>query len=360
MTELPEESIKTVPEFSGNIFIFHAFDVGEDINLAAIKKSGKLLFQPTLVPKYFKNYHTPLTVELPHPQHTNRCIGANLYHFGAIGLMYQIPFTETLETLRQDLNAINNTFQEQSVSDAHNLFNKIKSSIYQPNFFQHRTSYLIIQVDPKSGIIDIDQLKQRYGSIIASMLRFEAEQLSEHQKNEILAENIGYYRGDLVIIDTECAFVYDSDYHELLDFFEFANIQQLELQYFDKVLDQQLNAFYERKKPSIPFSAYIPFIGTKIDPVSELDRLKVDISVITERLKNSIKLSGEAYYSELYEYLERKLDLINWKESIDEKLAIIRDIKTVYNDKVNMAREDILEVLIIILIFIELMVGIFK
>ena len=41
--------------------------------------------------------------------------------------------------------------------------------------------------------------------------------LSEYQKNEILETAIGYYRGDLIIIDTEAAFVYDDEYEDTLD-----------------------------------------------------------------------------------------------------------------------------------------------
>ena len=132
-------------------------------------------------------------------------------------------------------------------------------------------------------------------------MRFETETLSEYQKNEILESAIGYYRGDLIIVDTEAAFIYDDEYEEVLDLFEFANMQQLELQYFDRVLDQQLNVVYEREIRKLPLLSYLPFIGAlKSDPVGDLGKLKVDISVITERLENSIKLAGEAYYSELY------------------------------------------------------------
>ena len=86
-------------------------------------------------------------------------------------------------------------------------------------------------------------------------------------------------------------------------------------------------------------------------------KLKVDISVITERLENSIKLVGEAYYTELYELLVEKLDINNWKESINRKLAIILDVRTVYENKVDALREDLLSVLVVVLIFIEICVG---
>ena len=344
--------------FSGNVFIFHSFDVGEDINLERVKDLQLLLQRPLILSKYFKNYHIPLAVELPHPHTSSRCVSAKLHNFGVISLAYKIPFRETLDDLRTHINGIEDEYREQSVIDAGSLFKKIKSEIKQPKFFHLRRSYVLIQVDPDSAL-DIVQLKERYGGIIASTLRFETESLSEYQKNEILDSAIGYYRGDLIIIDTEAAFIYDDEYEEFLDLFEFANMQQLELQYFDRVLDQQLNAVYEREIKKLPLRSYLPFVGTlRSDLVSDLGKLKVDISVITERLENSIKLAGEAYYSELYSLLVEKLDIGNWRESITRKLEIIIDVRTVYENKVEALREDLLSVLIIVLIFIELVVGI--
>jgi hypothetical protein len=345
-------------QFTGNIFIFHAFDVGEDINLEAVKDKQLLSRRPLILSKYFKNYHTPLAVELPHPHTSSRSISAKLHNFGVISLAYKIPFSESLEDLRAHINSIEDEFREQSVIDAGSLFKRIKTVIKQPKFFHLRRSYVLIQVDPDPAI-DIVTLKETFGSIIASILRFETESLSEYQRNEILESAIGYYRGDLIIVDTEAAFIYDDEYEEILDLFEFANMQQLELQYFDRVLDQQLNVVYEREIRKLPISSYIPFVGALTsDPVSDLGKLKVDISVITERLENSIKLAGEAYYSEIYSLLVEKLDIANWKESIHRKLDIILDVRTVYENKVEALRNDLLSVLIIVLIFIETAVGI--
>jgi len=204
-------------------------------------------------------------------------------------------------------------------------------------------------------------LKEQYGSVIASMLRFETKSLSEYQKNEILASAIGYFKGDLIVIDTEAAFVFDPDYEETLDFFEFGNIQHLELRYFDRLLDQQLNSIYEEKARKVPFQAYLPFVGTlSKTPLDELGKLKVDISVIIERLEGSIKLVGEPYYSELYALLGDKLDLPNWKETIEKKLSIVHDVRSVLQHKVDAIREDLLTVLIIVLIFTEIIVGLMR
>ncbi|TET06341.1 hypothetical protein E3J79_02295 [Candidatus Dependentiae bacterium] len=346
--------------FSGNIYIFHAFDIGDEVDLEDIESSGILIQQPLTLSKYFKNYHIPLAVELPHPHASSHCQGVKIHNFGTISLTYKIPFRDTLKQTRKELEDLSNKFQEQSINDANALFKTIKPFIRRPKFFQTKSDYLLMQVNTEPTVFtDIAEFRKQYGGIIASMVRFETESLSEIQKDEILESAIGYYRGDFIVIDIGAAFVYDKEYEEILDFFEFANIQNLELRYFDRLLDQQLNIIYEEKVRKLSVRSYIPFIGTlSHSPVDELGKLRVDISVITERLEGSIKLAGEPYFSELYDLLVQKLDLLSWRNSIERKLAIIQDIRSVFQHKTDAAREDLLSVLIIILIFIELIIGI--
>ena len=68
--------------------------------------------------------------------------------------------------------------------------------------------------------------------------------------------------------------------------------------------------------------------------------------------------AGEPYLSELYEELVDKLDLKSWQDGINRKLKIIEDIQTVYQHKIDVNRGDMLTILIIVLIFIELVIGI--
>ena len=60
---------------------------------------------------------------------------------------------------------------------------------------------------------------------------------------------------------------------------------------------------------------------------------------------------------EIYDLLVQKLDLSRWRESISTKLIILKDLLNIYNDKIEAIRSEILSVLIIILIFIELVIG---
>ncbi len=348
------------PVFSGNIYIFSAFDIGFDIDFKAIKQCKEIQTEHVHVPKFFKHYHLPLEIELPHHNETSRCVSSKIHQFGVISLTYKIPVSESLLDLRTTLIKLDEKYQKQSVNDAYAIYKKLKPFIVKPNFFHLKSSYTILQIDTNANITG-GQMKEQYGHDIASLLRFETESLSDFQKEAIIESSTGYFKKDLIIVDTQAAFIYDPQYKELLDFFELGNIQQLELHYFDKLLDKQLATLYERKVQNLPLLSYMPFIGSRyFDPIGDLNKLKVDISVITERLESSIKLGGEAYFSEIYDLIIKQLDLRSWQKSIDKKLNIIKDIRYVYQKKVDANREDLISILIVTLIMIEVCLAMFK
>jgi len=355
-TATPEEH----QMFSGNIYTFSAFDIGFDIDFKSLKLCKDIKIEHAHVSKFLKHYHMPIEIELPNYHETSRCISSKIHQFGAISLTYKMPFMETLPDLRTTLLKIDEKYQKQSVNDAYNIYKKIKPFIVKPNFYHMKANYTVVQLNINKNITG-GQLKDHYGHDIATLLRFETESLSDFQKETIIASSIGYFKKDLIIIDTQAAFIYDPQYKELLDFFEFGNIQQLELHYFDKLLDKQLATLYERKTQSLPLLSYMPFIGSRyFDPVGDLNKLKVDISVITERLESSIKFGGESYFSEIYNLIIKQLDLRSWQKSIDKKINILKEIRYVYQNKVDANREDLISILIITLIMIEVCLAIMK
>lgn len=347
--------------FKGNILFFYAFDIGEEVSLDVVKNQGLVSICDVYLSAFFKNYHAPLAfssrVDGTQQQSETR-LSSKIYHFGVMSLCYRIPFEQSFENLKLHLIELEREYDERSEADARHAFEAISPAIRKPNFYNSKSSYFAVQVYPIKDKITAEEFKDRYGARIASLLRLETQNLSDYQKDEILDSATGYYGEDLIIIDTEAAFVYDDEYLEPLEFFESTNIEKVELQYFDRLLDQKLNYFYSQDSYKVPFRAYFPLVGERIDlPVSRLVKLRVDISVVTERLENSIKLTGDAYYSKMYAILVEKLLLKEWRESINRKLDIIKDLYTVYQDRLDTVHEEILTLVIIVLIGVELFVA---
>lgn len=351
--------------FDGNILLFYLFDVGDDIDLEMIKKQGFIQTHVTPLSSYFKNYHAPLSFYLDETQYTRLidpdmnfdCVINKLHHFGVISLCYRIPFRSSLEDLKGQMISIKNQFDKKSLHDAEYVFKRIEIAIDTPRFYNLSRSYFAVQVNPHPDTIAPLTFKEQYGSKIASLLRLETQKLSDYQTDEILEATIGYYGQDLVIIDGEGSFIYDDEYFEQMEFFESANLQLLELQYFDRLLDEELNVFYRQPTFKIPLSAYIPLISGRIDSASSrLARLRVDISVITKRLETSITSVGDAYYSRIYAILNEKLAIKEWRDSIHGNLDIIQDLYRVHQDRLDAIHGELLEFIIILLIAIEVII----
>jgi len=364
-----DSSTQSKTVFDGNILLFYAFDVGDDIALKAIEERGLVPTHVVPLSSYFKNYHLPLSFYLTDTKEkqgstttpTSDCIISKIHHFGVLSFCYRIPFTSTLEELKSELLEIKEVFDKRSEVDAEWVFKRIKSKVVSPKFYNLKTFYFAIHVNPTADKMEPLEFKEKYGTKIASLLRLETKNLSDYQMDEILTSSIGYYGQDLVIIDSEAAFIYDHEYFEQMEFFESANVQQLELQYFDRLLDEELNQFYKQRQISIPLSVYIPFINRNIEtPTSRLARLRVDISVITERLENSIKLVGDSYYSRIYSILTEKRSLKEWRDSISRKLKIAQDLYQVHQDRLDLIHEEFLELIIIILIATEIILSFMK
>lgn len=131
-------------------------------------------------------------------------------------------------------------------------------------------------------------------------------------------------------------------------------MRHMELQFFDRALDKQLNFSYERQSYKVPLKAYFPIIGMmQFDPIGELAKLRVDISVVSERLWSSIKFSDEPYYLEIYTIINQKLEFEAWQKSIDKKLEVISHILAIHEHKISNMRHDVLNLLIVLLIFVE-------
>jgi len=362
---MEDQGLQQKVQFTGNILFFYAFDIGDDIDLDMIKQDALVDMCVVPLSSYFKNYHLPLSFRMPDvgadgdvAAGGSSCITSKIYNFGVLSFCYRIPFKDSFEDLKLKILDIKKSFDDKSEVDAQKVFKNVFPAIRQPRFYNLKNSYFAVQVHPLKDKMNPEEFQENYGGRIASLLRLEIENLSDYQKDEILTSATGYYGQDLVIIDSEAAFIYDDEYFEPMEFFESANIQKLELQYFDKLLDQKLNYFYAQPTHQIPWLAYVPLFGGRVElPVSRLAKMRVDISVITERLEYSIKMTGDAYYIKLYLVLVEKLSLREWRDSITRKLDIIRDLYTVYQDRLDTMHEEILTMVIIILIAIEAFVA---
>lgn len=348
---------------SGNILIFYAYDIGDSIDINKLKARKTLKASDMESFPHFKNYHVPLSVNIDEysEKSDDAKISVKIHSFGVVSLNYIIPFCETIDNLKLKLIHQVEEYKQISRKDARFIFNQIKPVITEPSFFNLKTGYYAVHADNKALEISNKDLVRRYGPQIASLLRLETQNMSEYQIEEVLQASTAYYGSDLLVINSEGAFIFDSEYHEPLELFELAGIQRLELQSFDKLLDKKLNIFYNSDTFKIPVRSYVPLLGSHIDSMLiDIAKLRVDISVITERLKNSVNMSGDSYFQRLYLMLGDAFKLKDWKASIDEKLSIVNEMYSVRKNRLDTVREELQNILIILLIAVEVALAVIK
>ncbi len=351
-----KESKSSKASLSGNVLFFASFDVGDIIDIQQIREK-KILKASDMDPfPHFKNYHVPLVIDIDElsEKKSGATVMAKIHNFGVVSLNYIIPYNCSFEALKHLLIDSVDDYSQIAKKDAKKIFDQINFCIKEPSFYNGSAFYHAVQNEYESLKINNTDLIKKFGHEIVSLLKLERKKMAEDQIEEVLEQSTAYYGSDLIIISSEGAFIYDDDYYEPLEFLELVNIQKLELQCYDKVLDKKLNAFYNLDRYKIPASSYIPLLGSRIDMVlEEITKLKVDISVITERLRNSVNMTNDSYFQNLYSMLVEAFKLNEWKSSIDEKMSIISEVYSLRRNQHETIRNEVLTIVIIVFIALE-------
>jgi len=334
--------------FAGDIIFFYSYDVGEDIDLDVVKSQHLVPTYNTPLSVRFKNYHIPISyylrgddiiaegeghevLENERKKSIDKCEGGDvasscyvlskIHSFGVLSFCYRIPFKGSFNKLKRRVIELKSEYDQRSDVYAYDTFKKINEAIASPQFCNLKNDYFTVHVSPQRSTVSSEKIMEVYGGDIASLLRLEINPLSFYQQDMILRSRTGYYGDELIVIDSGGTFVYDDKCYDSMELVEFVTVQLLELQYFDRLLDRKLHTFYVEHLDS-------PKVYASLS-ISALAQLRVDISVITERLENSIRMSGDEYYSDVYNRLVKKLSLGRWREAVQRKLDIIRDLHEV-------------------------------
>jgi len=186
---------------------------------------------------------------------------------------------------------------------------------------------------------------------IYNFLTMESDiELSNEMIQPVKDCSLSYGNNDLVIIDWDNGFVFSSEeIDDICDVIELANVQLLELRFFDDLLDSKLSRLYRQvveKKPSV-FNSTIALLSR------DASQLYIETSEVVERIENSLKIVGDVYFARLYRLALKRLQLTQWQNTVDNKLKNLLDVSQMYMGELHTKRSFIMEVVIIILITME-------
>jgi hypothetical protein len=357
---------------SGHLFFFYTYDAGFEIALEearalceASDSAGIAGLRPA--PAHLQYRPRPLTVpsgtvSMTVSGRTYRLDATvKLFDFGALSVTFTLPLEDLLldEYVEIALSLAAEDGMESSARNAaQRLFERIRPAVSRPMFADLVEEYCVWHVGGFSPGMSGTEALARLPREIARLLTLERGELSEAAVTEILRSPIRYFDNDLFLAEWSAAFVYDPKFQDTAEVLEFLNIQVLELRFFDRLLHEAIEGVSEGLRPRwrLFHILHDPYDA----PLRKLSGIRTDVSLIRERIYNALKLVGDAYLARVYEEARRKVGAEKHEGTVRDQLATLTDIYTVLNNQAQAAREETLEMIIILLIAIEIVMGLLR
>ncbi len=192
---------------------------------------------------------------------------------------------------------------------------------------------------------------------LVPLLTGERRELAEGARRDLFKHTFSYYTDDLVVLTWDQALLLQpSGDHDVADVLEVATAQLLELRYYDDVLDRELPRMYDRVQAAhrrFPAMARGNYSGI----AHELHVLVAEVTEITERVDNALKVTEDVYLARVYGAALELFRVPSWAADVDRKLAIIRQTYTALHDEAASARAELLEFGILLLIVLEIVLA---
>jgi hypothetical protein len=183
-------------------------------------------------------------------------------------------------------------------------------------------------------------------------VRAEAVELSNSERQEVLQQWLSYYPTDLLVVGWMAALIYDTPEGAapVLQLLEYANTQLLEFRYYDNWLTGVLDGVHralERRRGI--------WGRWRIAAEAErLNRVRLDVIELTERIDNSIKFLSDMFYARAYRLAARKIGVNDYRDLVDEKLKTAGDLYEAMVGEFHQARAFLLEVMVVAILIIDL------
>jgi len=359
----------------GQVVALFAFDVGYKVSLEQVRGLlSSMPIQPLSgkkqTPSYLQYTRPPQVLNLGETEILNGVLDqpgqlqAKVFDFAAVSLAYRWPLTEHGQGLQlQDLPQIsqqiyNRSLEAHARSQIQNLIDKIQPAIVRPDLSVLVEDYYVFILENLNQPLQAAEILTQYRSTFAQVLRFDTQPLSLEQQEEALGQKISYYESDLVLMDWNAAVIYDQDYWDTVNVLELLNAELLEARCIDAQLDKRVEDYegLVQKRVEWPIPLRTPY-GRAIESLAEL---RLESSLLTERVENALKLIGDVYLARVHTAATQRFYLQEWQTSISRKLDIIANLYQLLTDRVSTAQSQTLELVIIVLILIEILVGLFN
>ncbi len=349
-------------------FACFLFDVADSIDL---KKLGSVAGESTEPAPLLRTLPSPEAIQFAVPP-----LAANLpavavdgrpalartkiYDYGVVSIRYSFAYAgpwsglvDLAADLRKDERLL--TLARQSLND---VLRDCSDALDEPHD-PLTEDYFVASVEEFAQPMQARELLDSFRPALVKLMMAEPRELALDEQAEAIRFHFSYFPDDLVVVQWDSAFIYDSrpDAEVVLDLLEFANSELVEFRTYDGRLDAELNAIYTVDFP--PRNRWRPFRRRDTElRAAQLRYLLVDIRELADRASNALKITGDAYYARIYRAIATRLGLDVWQRQIETKLDAVGDVYRYLVDQGQVARGEFLELIVIVLIAIEIVVGV--
>jgi hypothetical protein len=364
-------------DLAGHLHIYVAFDWGEEIDL---KHAGRLA--PGEVLALSRRSRTPTSISYKPPPLRFRLgavsldlpgidrapidrVEATVFDFAGVSVALRVP----LVMKPGDLTVLAGHLSDPATAGAlvqvarevlEPLQLKIRPAIQKPLWHDALWEEYFVFRFPPNAPLTPDLLLGEQAAWLAGLVRLEDQPLSHVEVTEAIRLLLRYGQHDLFVPDWAAAVLLDHEREcdETLQTIEFANLQLLEFRNIDDRLDESLGRAYHLIHRAA--RSWQPFWRSHDTPLRVLGELKVEANGLFERTGNVLKLVGDQYLARVYRQLGTRFHLREWERSIQRKLEVIEGVYEVVSHQSVTFRMEFMEAIVVILIFIEIAVSLWR
>ena len=355
--------------------IYRVYDVGEEIDLAVAEAALARRIADRRQPSGVRQASSIQIAQPPLPLDLGAgslavgtaslpgTLRATIYDLGAVALALALPLegptswatVAELFKLGPELPAADQRQFERAIED---LERALGPAIIRPRRSAIVEDYSILVVNGLTSELNVAEVA-KHPLVWAAML---GEQRALSPDAARLVTKMSYYPDDLALLSWNGALLIDPDpvaSATAVELIEFAQVELLLMRDYDADLDAQLPGMYRRiSRPQRRVA--LPVIRGYGGTLHDIQRLIAEVTEVTERVDNALKVTDDVYWNRLYSALIAVLRVDVWRSGVEHKLALLRQTYGLLQDEAGAERALVLEVTIVLLIALEIALALLK
>lgn len=343
--------------------LIRAYDIAGEIDLEQVQK---MLVNKNPDKFRLKRFHREMAIQNP-PVVINLgvqdydyngttftiSIFGKIWNYGAVSVNFRIP-VECANTA--ELNELVYHFEQDEYfgTTSKAMVNELAAALYpiskEPGVWEENEDYTIVQYISERGCLDLPD--SFHFDDIARLVEGQKEATLSSQTLEQIKNSLFQYSDeDLIVVDWNRAIIMgdNEEVEELSDIVEFALCQLLEMRLYDDLLDTKIGSLYKAIQ-----TQKSGFFNNRYAALAhEASLLFIELSEVIDLVENSLKVIGDTYYAKVYRVAIARFHIQTWRQSISHKLDNLSNISSLFNSEINERRNQLMELIIVILITIE-------